>query len=96
MYTRVYTLVYSRVYNSVHACTQLRSKYVPCGVLVWSSLGAKFGYPRDTTKALYRMWNNPPKEPKSRAYWVRSYVCSMISGEIAWLVERAYVWWYGR
>ena len=39
-YTRVYTLVYPRVHSSVHACTQLRSKYVPCGVLVWSSLGA--------------------------------------------------------
>ena len=66
MYTRVYTLVYSCVYNSVHACTQLRSKYGPCGVLVWSSLGANIWTPQRWTKALYRMWNNPPRELEIR------------------------------
>ena len=38
--TRVYTRVYPRVYNSVHACTQLRSKYVRCRAPVAMSLGA--------------------------------------------------------
>ena len=28
-YTRVYTTVYPRVHNSIHACTLLRSKYIP-------------------------------------------------------------------
>ena len=28
--TRVYTTVYPRVHNSIHACTQVRSKYVLC------------------------------------------------------------------
>ena len=28
-YTRVYTTVYPRVHNSIHACTQVRSKYLP-------------------------------------------------------------------
>jgi len=27
-YTRVYTTVYPRVHNSIHACTQVRSKYI--------------------------------------------------------------------
>ena len=27
-YTRVYTTVYPRVHNSIHACTQVRSKYL--------------------------------------------------------------------
>ena len=27
-YTRVYTFVYPRVHNSIHACTQVRSKYI--------------------------------------------------------------------
>ena len=27
--TRVYTTVYPRVHNSIHACTQVRSKYIP-------------------------------------------------------------------
>ena len=38
-YTRVYTTVYPRVYNSVHACTQLRSKYVRSRAPVAMSLG---------------------------------------------------------
>ena len=29
-YTRVYTTVYPRVHNSIHACTQVRSKYILC------------------------------------------------------------------
>ena len=29
-YTRVYTTVYPRVHNSIHACTQVRSKYLLC------------------------------------------------------------------
>ena len=29
-YTRVYTIVYPRVHNSIHACTQVRSKYILC------------------------------------------------------------------
>jgi len=29
-YTRVYTTVYPRVHNSIHACTQVRSKYHLC------------------------------------------------------------------
>ena len=29
-YTRVYTIVYPRVHNSIHACTQVRSKYLLC------------------------------------------------------------------
>ena len=29
-YTRVYTAVYPRVHNSIHACTQVRSKYILC------------------------------------------------------------------
>ena len=33
-YTRVYTFVYPRVHNSVQACTQHRSRYVPCRALV--------------------------------------------------------------
>ena len=28
--TRVYTTVYPRVHNSIHACTQVRSKYILC------------------------------------------------------------------
>ena len=28
--TRVYTTVYPRVHNCIHACTQVRSKYVLC------------------------------------------------------------------
>ena len=28
--TRVYTTVYPRVYNCIHACTQVRSKYLLC------------------------------------------------------------------
>ena len=28
--TRVYTTVYPRVHNSIHACTQVRSKYLLC------------------------------------------------------------------
>ena len=27
-YTRVYTTVYPRVHYSIHACTQVRSKYI--------------------------------------------------------------------
>ena len=38
-YTRVYTRVYPRVYYSVHACTQLRSKYVRCRAPVVVSIG---------------------------------------------------------
>ena len=29
-YTRVYTTVYPRVHNFIHACTQVRSKYLLC------------------------------------------------------------------
>ena len=29
-YTRVYTTVYPRVHNSIHACTQVPSKYILC------------------------------------------------------------------
>ena len=29
-YTRVYTTVYPPVHNSIHACTQVRSKYILC------------------------------------------------------------------
>ena len=29
-YTRVYTIVYPRVHNCIHACTQVRSKYLLC------------------------------------------------------------------
>ena len=34
-YTRVYTTVYPRVHNSIHACTQVRSKYILCRAHLW-------------------------------------------------------------
>ena len=34
-YTRVYTTVYPRVHNSIHACTQVRSKYLLCRVRLY-------------------------------------------------------------
>jgi len=42
--TRVYTTVYPRVHNSVHACTLLRSKYLPYGALYDTFPGAKPRY----------------------------------------------------
>ena len=91
MYTRVYTLVYLRVYNSVHACTQLRSKYSLCRGLVCSSIGANTWTPQRWTKALYRMWNNPPRELETRIDIGRgACVSPKISGRIVWLVVGAY------
>ena len=40
MCTRVYTIVYTWVYNGIHACTQLRSKYVLHKVLICAFLRA--------------------------------------------------------
>jgi len=63
-YTRVYTRVYPRVYNSVHACTQLRSKYVRSRAPVAMSLGAltygrcgRYGWaPLGTGLRVRRVW----------------------------------------
>ena len=35
-YTRVYTTVYPRVHNSIHACTQVRSKYILCRACLYA------------------------------------------------------------
>ncbi len=34
--TRVYTIVYPRVHNSIHACTQVRSKYILCRACLYA------------------------------------------------------------
>ena len=66
-YTRVYTTVYPRVHNSIHACTQMRSKYL----LSWArlyvySLGIM---PRIFSDGLRLLGirNDTPEDPKARA-----------------------------
>ena len=58
-YTRVYTLVYPRVHNHTLSMVSVGDSNVPLS-------GLTLGHPRDATKALYRMWNNPPRELETR------------------------------
>ena len=49
--TRVYTIIYPRVHYCIHACTQLRSKYIPDRALVCVILGECLGVPETKAKA---------------------------------------------
>jgi len=64
-YTRVYTTVYPRVHNSIHACTQVRSKYLLSRAHLYVySLGI---IPRIFNDGLRlpRILNNTPEDPKA-------------------------------
>ena len=64
-YTRVYTTVYPRVHNSIHACTQVRSKYILCRAHLYAySLGIIRRICSDGLR-LPRIRNNPPEDPKA-------------------------------
>ena len=58
-YTHVYTLVYTRVHNHTLSIVSVGDSYVPLS-------GLTPGHSRDATKALYRMWNNSPRELETR------------------------------
>ena len=50
----MYTPVYTRVHNHTLSIVSVGDSYVPLS-------GLTLGHPRDVTRALYRMWNNPPR-----------------------------------
>ena len=63
--TRVYTTVYPRVHNSIHACTQVRSKYLLSGAHLYVySLGIMPRISRDGLR-LPEIGNDTPEDPKA-------------------------------
>ena len=71
--TRVYTTVYPRVHNSIHACTQVRSKYLLSRARLYVCfLGIIRRISRDGLR-LPRIRNDPPGS-KGRSVRARSCV----------------------
>ena len=63
--TRVYTTVYPRVHNSIHACTQVRSKYFLCRARLYVCFSEIM--PRIFTDGLRLLGilNDTPEDPKA-------------------------------
>ena len=79
----MYTTVYTRVHNCALSIVSVGVSYVRLS-------GLTLGHPRDETKALYRMWNNPPRELEIRIDKGGLCVSPKMSEGIAWLVVGAY------
>ena len=63
--TRVYTTVYPRVHNCIHACTQVRSKYLLSSARLYVCfLGIMPRIFSDELR-LPGIWNDTPEGPKA-------------------------------
>ena len=72
-YTRVYTIVYPRVHNCIHACTQVRSKYLLSRARLYVySLGIMPRISRDGLRL--SGIRNDPQDPKAGVLRARSCV----------------------